>query len=113
MRRRTLLQWMISAAAVGFGGLVPLLLRLRRVGEAGRSSHPDPGGSPGPLDDRTSRWLQLSAQALLGVPVLRGHYATYYQWHAEHSPGYRELYRRFTTAIEKRAKRAAIDFESG
>jgi hypothetical protein len=54
-----------------------------------------------------------AAEALIDMPPLRGHYITYYQWHAENQPGYRLLYDRFTAEAGKRARAiAGADFAS-
>lgn len=60
----------------------------------------DPSTGTGPLEPPVAETLLAAAAALLaGMPWDPARYAALFDWHAEHIPGYRDVYERFAGAL--------------
>ena len=60
----------------------------------------------GPLGVRASEVLLAVTEALVGVPVELSHYKDFFRWRAENRRGYKALYERFATTLDRLAQRS-------
>jgi hypothetical protein len=77
-------------------------------------TNPPLGDAPqGPLPEGVVRALVAAAQALVDTEIETTHYATFFRWRAETLRGYRAVYGRFVTALDRTATEAGErDFAS-
>ena len=59
----------------------------------------------GPLSAGALNTLLMATGALAGVPVQIAHYEDFFRWRAENLRGYKTLYERFATALDRHARR--------
>jgi hypothetical protein len=101
--RRTLLGASAGAcAAVALGAW----RWLSEVGGPAREPALD-ATSPGPATDGTVAALVAASGTIIGRRIEPSHYAEYFRWRAEHLPGYRTLYERFASQVDRAARRTA------
>ncbi|HEV2440242.1 MAG TPA: twin-arginine translocation signal domain-containing protein [bacterium] len=103
MSRRTLLGAAAGACAAAALGV------WRWLHEPGRPASTPvlEATAPGPVTGATVSTLVAAARAVIGKPIEPSHYAEYFRWRAEHLPGYRTLYERFTARVDRDARRTA------
>lgn len=66
---------------------------------------------PGAVDEHALQILMIAAQTLLGVSIEEAHYETYFRWRSENLPGYKSLYEKFATGLDRAAQDlAGCDF---
>lgn len=95
----------VGAAARTALSRVGLLEPLKRAFH--RLVVPVPGTQPpGPLNEEVAKTLLAAAEALTGAAIDRDHYERFFRWRAEHLPGHRALYERFTAIVHQAAKRS-------
>jgi hypothetical protein len=101
--RRTLLGATAGACAAG------ALAAWRWLYEAGGPARwPEIEATvPGPVTDATVAALVTASGTIIGRRIEPLHYAEYFRWRAEHLPGYRTLYERFASEVDRAARRTA------
>ncbi|HET7263480.1 MAG TPA: hypothetical protein VFL28_02340 [bacterium] len=101
--RRTLLGAAAGVCAVAAAGMWRWLDESRGPGWTPSLD----ASAPGPLGEGTASTLVAAARTVIGRAIEPSHYAEYFRWRAEHLPGYRALYERFASRLDRDARRAA------